>query len=299
MFSYCDNLFFDYDERYCSFIGSIFAFQCNGWYILVNDKETIWDTYLGIIEYRRELERNTNLKGNQVYAWNTAHLFIKQNNEDISYIIDEFYNNDKLELKNKINLFNFLFLINKLNRYIDKFELFNCGQYNKSCGTILIDIEYVNTAYKLYKQLYSDMGSDFRYADFDKIFGSKRNMLYKAIEIGSIHKGFFNPLTYVSDIKKNKYKQKYVELIMSDEEKDLAIKFVKSLKELIKKSRNNINVEEIFNERKKYKLVDKLLNLDKCNEFQEVIDYVYSNKKYNDNENLLNFLTFCKYKFIY
>ena len=51
--------------------------------------------------------------------------------------------------------------------------------------------------------------SDFRYADFDKIFGSKRNMLYKAIEIGSIHKGFFNPLTDVSDIKKNKYKQKW------------------------------------------------------------------------------------------
>ena len=294
MFCYSDNLYFDYNERYYTFIGSIFSFQCEGWNIIINDKEIIWQTYLGIIEYRRELERNTNLNDKQVYAWNTAYLFAKINNEQTSYIIDEFYKKDKLEINDKINFFNFIFLINKLKKNISVIELFRNGQYNNTCGVILINFEYVRRISELYKQLYAEVNEDFRYADFNKAMGYKQKLIYKAIENGAIYKGFFNPLKDVSDIKKNKFKQKYIELIMTDNEKKLAEEFAKTLKTIKKKSKINIHEDELFREKNLRTFTQKLINIDTNEVFEKVIEHLFNIK---DKEQIYNFLVYSEFKF--
>lgn len=294
MFCYSDNLYFDYNERYYTFIGSIFSFQCEGWNIIINDKETIWQTYLGIIEYRRELERNTNLNDKQVYAWNTAYLFAKINNEQTSYIIDEFYKKDKLEINDKINFFNFLFLINKLKKKVKVIELFRSGQYNNTCGVILINFEYVKRISELYKQLYEKVNEDFKYADFNKIMGCKQKLIYKAIENGAVYKGFFNPLKDVSDIKKNKFKQKYIELIMTDNEMKLAEEFAKTLKSIKNKSKINIHEEDLFRERNISTFTQKLIDIDKNETFEKVIEHLF---KIKDKEQIYNFLAYSEFKF--
>ena len=297
MFCYSDNLYFDYNERYYTFIGSIFSFQCEGWNIIINDKETIWQTYIGIIEYRRELERNTNLNDKQVYKWNTAYLFTKINNEKTSYIIDEFCKKDKLEINDKINFFNFLFLINKLKGNIKTIELFkNNGKLNNTCGVILIKFEYVRRISELYKQLYAEVNEDFRYADFNKAMGYKGKLIEKAIENGAIYKGFFNPLEDIKDIKKNKFKQKYIELIMTDNEKKLAEEFAKTLKSIKKKSKNNIHEEELFREKDVRILVQKLIDLNINEVFEKVIEQLFN---YKNKEQLCNFLTYSEFKFNY
>lgn len=297
MFCYSDNLYFDHNERYCTFIGSIFSFQCEGWNIIINNKETIWQTYLGIIEYRNELERNSNLKDKQVYSWNTAYLFAKMNNEQTSFIIDEFFNKDnKLDINKKINFFNFLFLINKLKNNIKTIELFRSGQYNNTCGVILIDIEYVKRISELYKQLYVEVHEDFRYADFNKAMGHKQKLIYKAIENGAIFKGFFNPLKDISDIKKNKFKQKYIELIMNESEKKLAEAFAKTLKEIKKKSKNNIHEDELFREKNIRKITQKLMDLNTNEVFNEVIEQLFN---YKNKEQIYNFLVYSEFKFKY
>lgn len=295
MFCYSDNINFNYNERYYTFIGSIFSFQCEGWNIIINDKETIWQTYLGIIEYRKVLENNTNLSDKQVYAWNTAYLFAKTNNEKTSYVVDEFFKKDKLEINDKINFFNFLFLINKLKGNTKIIELFNNnGQLNKTCGVILINFEYVRRISELYKQLYAEVNEDFRYADFNKVMGYKQKLIYKAIENGAIYKGFFNPLKDVSDIKKNKFKQKYIELIMTDNEKKLAEDFAKTLKSIKKKSKTNIHEDELFREKNLRIFTQKLMDIDTNEVFEKVIEHLFNVK---DNEQIYNFLVYSEFKF--
>lgn len=296
MFCYSDNLYFDYNERYYTFIGSIFSFQCEGWNIIINNKETIWQTYLGIIEYRKVLETNTNLADKQVYAWNTAYLFTKMNNEKTSYIVDEFFKKDKLEINDKINFFNFLFLINKLKGNIKTIELFRSGQYNNTCGAILINFEYVRRISELYKQLYAEVNEDFKYADFNKTMGYKQKLIYKAIENGAIYKGFFNPLKDVSDIKKNKFKQKYIELIMTDNEKKLAEEFAKTLKSIKKKSKINIHEDELFREKNLRTFTQKLMDIDTNEVFEKVIEHLFNIK---DKEQIYNFLVYSEFKFNY
>ena len=296
MCCFSDNIHFTHDERYYTFIGSIFALQCEGWNIVINDKELIWELYSGIIKYRELLERNTNLNDKQLYAWNTAYLFTKVNNEKVSFIIDEFYKNDKLEINKKINFFNFLFLINKLKIKTNILEFFNIGQYNKTCGAVLVNIDYINYISKLYEQLYHEVHEDFRYADFNKIIGSKHKLIYKAIENGAIYKGFFNPLTDIKDIKKNKFKIKYIELIMTENVKKLAENFANELKNVKKKSKTNIHEEDFFREKKQNILTQKILNLEKNDVFGETIEYIYSIK---DKEELMNFLAYSEFKFNY
>jgi hypothetical protein len=294
MFCYSDNINFNYNERYYTFIGSIFSFQCEGWNIIINDKETIWQIYLGIIEYRKVLENNTNLSDKQVYAWNTAYLFAKTNDEKTSYIVDEFFKKDKLEINDKINFFNFLFLINKLKENTKIIELFRSGQYNNTCGAILINFEYVKRISELYKQLYAEVNEDFRYADFNKAMGYKQKLIKKAIENGAIYKGFFNPLKDVSDIKKNKFKQKYIELIMTDNEKKLAEDFAKILKLIKKKSKTNIHEDELFREKNLRLFTQKLMDIDTNEVFEKVIEHLFNVK---DNEQIYNFLVYSEFKF--
>lgn len=302
MFCYSDNLYFDIDERYCSFIGSIFSYNIGDWNIVIENSDLIWQTYEGIIEYRKLIESDKRIKGNQLYKWNTAYIFIKVYNENIQYITSEFYKKEEksdllsLETK-KINFFNFLFLIN--NKNIKKIEMFVDGKSkpNKSCGCVFIDISYMKRVNNIYKYLYEAVSEDFRYADFNKIFGNEDNIIIKAIENGYVTEGFFNPIETIKDINKNKYKQKYIEIVMNDEVKKLAVDFATEIKNYKRNCRNNFKEENIFKSKNVTELNNCLFEMEKSDIFEKVLEYLFDIAYKKDEFTL--FMSYASFKFKY
>ena len=295
MFCYSDNIYFNNEERYNSFIGSIFAFQCEGWNIIINNKELIWKTYQNILKYRTILDNNFNLNDKQIYAWNTAALFSLNENNDTSVIIDEFFKNDKLAINDKINIFNFIFKIKKIDSNINKMEFFQIGQTNTSCGIVLIDVDYVERMGRFYSQVYQEMGEDFKYADFDKIVGKKARLLYKIIENGAVYKGIFNPWDLIENKKITKYQEKIIQMVMTKEEIKLADALAKELFVIKQEKRNNIREEDFFKSKKKGQIIRYITNLEwESDIFDAFIEFTITE---NNEEKFNIFIAYCEYLF--
>lgn len=304
LFSYSDNLDFNQDERYCSFIGSSVALLIEGWCVILDNEDVIWEIFKGIEKYRQIIDTNENLSGNQIYAWNTIYLFNKYLG-DVDTICDEYFDdNGKLSLNigsNGISFSNFLYLIQSINKDIKMLHFFNDnGHQTKSCTSVLIDLDYVSNQSKMFKQLYQTMNVDFKYANFNKIFGGK-NLFYKAIETGCITKGFFNPLL---DVKKNdkenikKNRIKYIEFIMTEEQKGMALRLAKAIKDKMKENPRVVYNPDInfFDVKDTPKLIKNIANeLKNPEDFMDLIDMISdSNFKSND---LNMFLAYSKYSF--
>lgn len=304
-FSYSDNLDFNQDERYYSFIGSSVALLIEGWCVMLDNEDIVWEIFKGIEKYRQVIDTNENLYGNQVYTWNTVYLFNKYLG-DIDTICDEYFNDKgKMSLNNTsngINFSNFLYLIQSLNKNIKMLHFFNDnGQQTRSCTSVLIDLNYVSSQSKMFKQLYQTMDVDFKYANFNKIFGGK-NLFYKAIETGCITKGFFNPLLDVKKNDKEKIKNnrlKYIEFIMTKEQKDMALRLAKSIKDKMKENPRivynpDINFFDVKDTSKLIKNISK--ELKNPEDFIDLIDMITdSNFKPN---NLSEFLSLSKFYFV-
>lgn len=286
MFSLNDNIYFSFEERYNSFIGSIFAFQCEGWNIIINNQDIIWNTFQNILKYREILNNNHNLSDKQIYAWNTASMFVLSENNDISVVIDEFYKNDKLKI-DKINIFNFIFQLQKQQFKFNQMELFCIGQMNTSCGVIIVDIPYVDRMFRFYKQIYQEMDEDFNYADFNKIIGGKSRLLYKIIENGAVYQGLFNPWTLLEINKLTKYQEKIIQMFLNEKEKQLANNVAQEFFLIKTKSRTNIHEEDFFNFKKKDNILKYISNLDyESVSIDELIELIVS----ENNEEKINML---------
>ena len=276
-----------------SFIGSIVCLQIEGWNTVIYDEETIWEIFNGVKLYREMLDNNSNLDGNQLYAWNSAYLFNKHRG-NVDTIYDEYYEpNGRINLKNKINFSNFLFLLVKLDRNIKIIDLFILNKTNKSCSTILINLDYVSTQSKLYKKIYNNINLDFRYADFNKLFGGK-NLLYKAIETGYITEGFFNPLLDVSKNIKNT--SIYIDNIMTDEEKKLAKILVSCVK--LKKLENPrlvYNEDKIFQSKDVHTFIENILELPNSEDLTSLVELITQDNF--SKEKLKQFLIYSKFIF--
>ena len=313
MFSYSDNLYFSIDERYCSFIGSAFSYLCEGWNIVINNEELIWSTYEGLRKYREILDSNSNLKGNQLQAWNSAYLSTVVNGDKVSYIVSEFFKKTKddkhifeLDITDKINFMNFLFFVQKFTKgNVKQIELYIPGQTNVTCGAIQINVDYVSRQSRLFEQLYTAMHEDFRYADFNKLCGSsKNNLIYRAIEIGAVYPGFFNPSGYiVNDIKENKkgkktikinnYYKTYLDIIMKEDIKTLAKDFAKQLKEIKDKSRTNVHEKDVFRAPNTRQIFQRLVELGPNDVFTAVVDHIAS----IPTQDAKDFLAYSEYHF--
>jgi hypothetical protein len=294
MFSFNDNIYFSFEERYNSFIGSIFASQCEGWNIIINNQDIIWNTFQNILKYREMLNNNHNLSDKQIYAWNTASMFVLSENNDISVVIDEFYKNDKLKI-DKINIFNFIFQLQKHQFKFNQMELFSIGQMNTTCGAIIVDIPYVDRMFRFYKQIYQEMDEDFNYADFNKIIGGKARLLYKIIENGAVYQGLFNPWTIIETNKLTKYQEKIIQMFLNENEKQLANNVAQELFKIKAKSRTNIYEEEFFNYKKKENIL-KYISKIECESdiFDELIEMIVSE---NNDEKINMLMAYCEYLF--
>lgn len=278
MFCYSDNLDFDVNERYLSFIGSVVALQIEGWNCLIYNEDIIWGVFLNIYRYKETLLNNHHIEDKQLYAWNTICLF-NQYCGNIDTICDEYIDSKgKLNVSKKIVFSNFIYLLLQLKQDIKLLDFFAIGQQNKSCSTIVFDLEYVTSQSKLYKRIYDILQVDFRYADFNKLFGGK-NLFYKAIETGSISKGFFNPLMDVKGNDKkdiNKNRLVYIDLIMTKEQKEMAKILAKKVKERADLTQRKVYDpnKHIFKVSNKTTLIENITTLPNPKELKDVFDMI-------------------------
>lgn len=294
MFCFSDNLYFNIDERYCSFIGSVLGLQCDGWNVYIANEEIIWNIFNGIKEYRHVLESNSNFKDKQIHAWNTAYLHSLYNNRLDTICENFFASNGALDISKKIKFANLMFLLVKIKQDIRHIELFRCGQMNTACTPILIDLPYVNTQYKLFEQLYNTINEDFEYLDFEKHFGGK-NLMYKAIECGYVSTSFFNPLSDVKSDKLNEKQILYLKLTMDKTLQDLALHLATTIKKEKKESKLVFNEDNIFKERNVSKIIEVITNMTYGDELEDVVLFLINPS--TSKENIANFLVFSKYNF--
>lgn len=323
LFSYSDNLYFDIDERYYSFIGSIFGlFNSGGFKIMLNNKEIIWELYKGILLYKKLIADNDDIKGHEIYKWNTAFFiekYVKNNNDDndiVNIINDEYYIYDK---KNK----NIKFINSEKNLSIDSIilgiirsgckipyiELFYNDKTNKSCGIIVNKLDY-NTfikRYDLLKNLFKVDNKDFNYDEFIKKLDEK-GLLYAIISNGCIKNDIFDPINYMAlhiqskdDKAKNKIIKKYLDYIMTDEVKKLSKKFAYEIDRICgdkKLYRNNINYGSLFKAKNKNEwlnILNDILNKtgQKDNQIiKQTVDYIYEDISFDDFKSFLAYSRF-------
>ena len=125
------------------------------------------------------------------------------------------------------------------------------------------------------------------------MFGG-RNLLYKAIEIGCITEGFFNPLLDIN--KKNKYLSIYIKLIMTEEEKNLASVLAKCVK--LKKKENPRLVyheDKIFKSKDAYDLIENLMELPNFEDLAPLVELITQDNF--SKEKIKQFLILSKFYF--
>ena len=286
MFCYNENIHYDIDERYCSWIGANFVLNCNGFNIVVNDREFVKALWESVMAYRVFLNENEDVKPRQIQMWNEIYVCQKYGTDPngIHDIRNNFLKNGALSCD--LGFSNILFIIAKHFPCVKYVEAQNIGQTNITAGAILLDLPVIRRQADVFRHVYESIGEDFNKFDYNSIFGG--NLLFKAIENGSVHKDLVDPIFEYRDRKDNKllrnFNKKYIELIMNTETK----KMVKDLAEVIsvenkalKKNLNKDLLESLKSARNKGAFILSLKNLKTelktDNEiFDKVVEYVVS-----------------------
>ena len=298
MFCYNENIYYDVDERYCSWIGANFVLNCNGFNVIVNNIDFVRVLWESLQAYRVFLNENEDVKPRQIQMWNEIYLCQKYgtNPNGIYDIRNNFLKNGALTCD--FGFSNILFIIAKHFRSIKYVEVQNIGQTNITAGAIMLDIPVIRRQSEVFRHVYESIGEDFNTFDYNSIFGG--NLLFKAIECGSVHKDLVDPIFEYWDRKENKFsrkfKKEYIELIMNTEAK----KMVKDLVEVIstenkslKKNLNKNILDAIKTARSKGAFILSLKNLKmelKSNNevFDNVVEYIVSDDCTNEDFNIFS-----------
>lgn len=245
MFCYTENQYFTINERYYSWIGSAFLLGCEElgceeFAIAVDDEDYVKIMFNSINDYRKALNDNYDIKGGQIYTWNTLY-FYNYYNGSVDTIIEKYFDG-KNGIKNDLGFEHIIFNIVKHLPNVKYINLESFGEKaNITCGAIQLNIDYVKRISDLFEQIYKSVegNDDFSKFDFNKYFGGK-NVMYKAIENGCIYENFFDPLSDINFImekktKKNNIFLKYIEIIMNAEQKTMVNDFANLINNLKKK----------------------------------------------------------------
>lgn len=301
-FCFKENLYFNFDERYCSFIGSAFMLRSGKCELIINNDELIMDIFQSIKEYRKLLDNNNSFKGNQLGTYNSLFLYKKKidNDFDINSNIRKVDKSNKLEFTG-VDFEKILFSISKYGE-INYFELTSSGNTNISYPPILLDLKYCTKIYDFINNFYNEPNKLSSFKTYREIFGGN-DILYTGVQCGIIGENLFNPIITLQKFKDNKQMKKYIanykkyfSLIMKKEELDLAKKFVEQLnldKGLSNKT-TDFDIENILKSKTKTVFNETLLvllkkiNADK-NNYKDIINYLNSDIT---KENLTEFLTY-------
>lgn len=304
LFAYAENQHFTIEERYYSWIGSAFLLNVNSgvknFAIGVNNKEFVKIMYKSVKAYRKMLEENVDIQGKKLYTWNTLYFYNYLHYNDVTSIVEKYYNGDIL--KSDLGFEHILFVCSK---YLPNVKFINLESFDKTnitCGTVLVDNIYVNRMSDVLEKLYKDVhdNEDFSKFSFNKEFGGK-NLLLKAIETGSVYDGFFDPLSDINfdkKLKKNNLVIKYIELIMNDENKKLAQDFISEIHRIIKnggKNKKNIHFEIPFSSNKFIDSITEVINVSGEKEnpiLNSMVEYILANSQNNEFKLMVSYLKY-------
>ena len=196
-----DIIYFNIDERYCSFIGAPFMLKLKSYAIVVLSPEYVWDVYCSLKKYKQLLTTQVLTKGGQSGTWNLMYLTKTvinacdyPNFDDIieisdgKYIINASYSTI-------YNLLQIIFHYDVKFIDVEKFD-----KQNTSMSTIFVDIEPLKRRQRLFQSLMVN-GDDkyFDHSKYSKLFGNE----------------IFNSFVYTGKISENVYDPK-LEWIKND-----------------------------------------------------------------------------------
>ena len=252
-FNYCDNLHFTIDERYYSFIGSFFQICVNGFSTTIDDKDIVWMMYESFNKYYSFIHKNDDVRDKQLPAWNGCYFYEAVMGKK-GYTTSVKLSKDGFST---ISFLEFLEAISKLtDKKVDVLTFENFGQYNVTCGYITIDLDGLSGWFKIFRNVLTNIDEDFDIKKYADVFG-KKNLLFTAMEYGEITKDMLNPLY---DFKKRKalgefkdksgikFLKKYLELIMTKQEIDMAKAFAKFLTEASKSGKKTLSMKAELND---------------------------------------------------
>lgn len=239
----CDNVFFTIDERYCSFIGIILSMQYKGFAIPTNNRESVWKCYESLQSYRRMLDTNECLDGNQINTWNLLYL-LKSGSETPEQIL--YANSERSSKGNSVT--ETITLSTKHITFIDIISLFirngknfieleNFGQQNTTSGAIeILGIESTRRTIGLINQILKELGYEYNKEEAYKLV-LKENLFNEVLKKGFIASNMFD-MSIKDEYFKNKkpkelhtnFIKKYITAIMSDELKELCAETVALIK---------------------------------------------------------------------
>lgn len=235
---YNTNIYFNIDERYCSFIGAFFQLQFGSHFVAINDSDFIWKLWNGIKIYKEYIECGDLLtKDKQINTWNTLYaLYNNDDNYDVNNIITNELKEGGLSTE-KNDFVTLMKIIYPLN--IKYFETEAFGKLNTTSGVITLNPVKFRREYEYIESIFSDVeNKKFNYKGYYDIFGG--DIFYKMLQYGaisnklhSVQQKWFN-LTD-NEIKRNKkninYILKYLNFTMTQETIELAKKFVDTIKD--------------------------------------------------------------------
>ena len=308
MFCYNENIYYSIDERYHAWIGAMFVLNCNGYNIIVNDRNFVKVMWESINAYRNFLDSNEDVEARQIQMWNEIYLCQKYSTDPngIYDIRNNFVNKGRLSCK--FDFSNILFIIAKHFPNVKYIEAQNIGQTNVTCGAITLDLPNIRRQADILRHVYENIGEDFNKFDYNAIFG--KNLLYRAIETGSVSKDLINPISeWLNRREKEskfakKFNKEYIEFIMNAETKDLVKKLAQVIMEESKALKNNLNknvLETLKSSRTKDGFIvaisDVKSALKSDNDiFDSVVDYIVSDACGQDSFKL--FIAYLNYNLV-
>ena len=298
MFCYNENLYYDIDERYYSWIGANFVLNCNGFSIIVNNKDFVTVLWESVKAYRTFLDENEDVKSKQIQMWNEIYICQKYgtNPDGIYDIRNNFVKNGALTCG--FGFSNILFIIAKYFPTVKYIETQNIGQANTTTGAIVLDLPVIRRQADVFKHIYEDIGEDFTKFDYNSIFGG--NLLFKAIECGSVHKDLINPIYEYWNRKEtklgSKFNKAYIELIMKTERKQMVkdlVDVIETEKKALKKNFNKNLLDTLKSARNRGAFIVALKNvkteLKTDNEiFDQVVEYLVSDECTSEDFNIFS-----------
>lgn len=253
-FSYCDNIHFSIDERYYSFIGSFFQICVAGFNTVIENEEAVWLLYESFNAYYDFIHNNEEFKDKQLFTWNGCYLYKVLTKQGDRFIEEKKMKNDGgVET---ISFMEYLVAITKTNWKCIKNIIFeNFGQTNATGGYITLDLDGVVSLFSIMRRIVANIDEDFDVVKYSKIF-KKDNLLRMSMERGEVTEEMIDPLYYFkTSFKEEEFKNKegikflneYLKIIMTEQEKDLAMRFGEFIKNASKGGKKTLSVKEEVN----------------------------------------------------
>lgn len=253
------------DERYLSFIGSVFTFSINDWDISILSSDYVWDVYQGLKIYRLLLDGDGETlskltEGKQSVAWNTIFLVKRIIKNERSLKLQDVIKNGKLNANSYKNLYYLLRIILHYNVSFIEVECF--GDTNKTASTILVDLKLLRTKQDLLEQVFTNIGYDsdeVKVCKYAEVF--KNSIFYTFLQTGKISENVYSYKKEWDDLKDKRLIIKFLELSMTNERNEWVQQCCDALQEVHDKKNPQVRPDELIDNLFKAQTIERFISV--------------------------------------